>query len=216
MKKLIHLSLLFTLLLQTSLLRAQETSSRILPRIGLKGGLNLSNFFTQDIDDENALIGFNAGLFVKMPVTKSFAVQPELYFTTKGSQVSYNNLFASGDARFRLSYLEMPVLLVWNINSNFNIHGGPCIGYLLSGDVTNESSAPIFDFEKNIDVNDYNKMEASVAVGAAIDIRKISVGLRYNYGITTVGKEKDYLGTVYRFPDAKNSVLNVYLALSLN
>jgi hypothetical protein len=216
MKKLIHLSLLITLLLQTSLLSAQETSSRIMPRIGLKGGLNLSNFFTQDIDDENALIGFNAGLFIKMPVTKSFAVQPELYFTTKGSQVSYNNLFASGDARFRLSYLEMPVLLVWNINSNFNIHGGPCIGYLLSGDVTNESSAPIFDFEKNIDVNDYNKMEASVAVGAAIDIRKISVGLRYNYGITTVGKEKDYLGTVYRFPDAKNSVLNVYLALSLN
>lgn len=216
MKKLIQLSVLVTLLLQTSLLRAQETSSRILPRIGLKGGLNLSNFFTQDIDDKNALIGFNAGMFIKMPVSKSFSVQPELYFTTKGSQVSYNNLFASGDARFRLSYLEMPVLLVWNINSNFNIHGGPCIGYLLSGDVTNESSAPVFDFEKNIDIDNYNKMEASVAVGAAIDIRKISLGLRYNYGITAIGKEKDYLGTVYKFPDAKNSVLNVYLALSLN
>lgn len=216
MKKLIQLSVLVTLLLQTSLLRAQETSSRILPRIGLKGGLNLSNFFTQDIDDKNSLIGFNAGMFIKMPVSKSFSVQPELYFTTKGSQVSYNNLFASGDARFRLSYLEMPVLLVWNINSNFNIHGGPCIGYLLSGDVTNESSAPVFDFEKNIDIDNYNKMEASVAVGAAIDIRKISLGLRYNYGITAIGKEKNYLGTVYKFPDAKNSVLNVYMALSLN
>ena len=216
MKKLIALSLSFASLLISNSILAQETSDRILPRIGLKGGVNLSNFFTQDIDDENALIGFNAGVFIKMPLAKSFSVQPELYFTTKGSEVSYNNLFASGNARFRLSYLELPVLLVWNINSNFNIHSGPCIAYLLSGDVTNESSAPLFDFEKNIDVNDYNRMDASVAVGAAIDIRKISLGARYNYGVTTIGKERDYLGNTYRFPDAKNSVLNVYVALSLN
>lgn len=216
MKKLSTICLSFALTFLSYSTQAQETSDRILPRIGIKGGVNLSNFFTQDIDDENALIGFNAGLFVKMPVAKSFSIQPELYYITKGSEVSYNNLFATGNARFRLSYLEMPVLLVWNINSNFNIHGGPCLAYLLNGAVSNTSSAPLFDFEKNIDINDYNKMDASIAVGAAIDIRKISIGVRYNYGVSTIGKERDYLGNTYRFPDAKNSVLNVYAAISLN
>ena len=195
---------------------AQETAGRLLPRIGLKGGVNYSNFFVDDIDDKNALVGFNAGLFAKMPITRFIAIQPELYFTTKGSEVSYKGLFANGDARFRLSYLEVPVLLVINLNQNFNIHGGPYVSYLLAGDVSNESTSPSFDFEKNIDVDDYNRMDAGLTLGAAIDIRKISIGARYSYGMTTIGKERNFANVAYRFPDAKNSVFNIYLALSLN
>jgi hypothetical protein len=217
MKKPIQLFFIAMLLTGISFIAsAQETADRLLPRIGIKGGLNYSNFFINDIDDKNSLLGFNAGLFAKCPITRFIAIQPELYFTTKGSEVTYNNLFADGAARFRLSYLEVPVLLVININENFNIHGGPYVSYLLDGSVTNESSAAVFDFERNIDVDDYNRMDAGVAIGAAIDIRKISIGARYNYGMTTIGKQNTFAGAAYTFPDAKNSVFNIYLALSLN
>ncbi|HTN17183.1 MAG TPA: porin family protein [Chitinophagaceae bacterium] len=218
MKKPIQLYLIAMLLTSIFSLtaRAQETADRILPRVGIKGGLNYSNFFINDIDDKNALLGFNAGLFAKCPITRFIAIQPELYYTTKGSEVTYNNVFAAGAARFRLSYIEVPVLLVINLNENFNIHGGPYVSYLLDGRVSNQSSAEIFDFERNINTDNYNRMDAGVAIGAAIDIRKISIGARYNYGMTTIGKESTFAGTSYTFPNAKNSVFNIYLGLSLN
>lgn len=216
MKKLLT-AMIVTAALQCSYTAsAQETSDRILPRIGIKGGVNSSNFFINDIDDKNMLLGFNAGLFAKCPITKFISIMPELYYTTKGSEVTYNNTVVNGSARFRLSYLEAPILLALNINENFNVHAGPYVSYLLTGDVTNQSNVSVFDFEKNIDVDDYNRMEAGVAVGAALDIRKISIGARYNYGMSTIGKEATFAGASYRFPDAKNSVFNLYLALSLN
>jgi hypothetical protein len=49
-----------------------------------------------------------------------------------------------------------------------------------------------------------------------IDIGAVSIGARYNVGLTTVGKERSFLGTPYTFPNAKNSVLNFYIALGLN
>lgn len=218
MKKLFTLIVLTALSVNGNIAAAQDAADRVLPRIGIKGGLNLSSFFTRDIDDKNALIGFNAGIFVKMPVAKRLSIQSELYYTTKGAQVSYNNLFAKEEARYRLNYLELPLLVVFNLTKNLNVHAGPYISYLLTSDVSNESSTPVFDFKKNIDLHDYNRMDAGAAIGAAVDFRKLSIGARYNYGLTTVGKERNFgtTNTPYRFLDAKNSVLNVYVALSLN
>jgi hypothetical protein len=45
----------------------------------------------QIVDDENILTGFNAGLYAKIPVSKSFSIQPEIYYTTKGAEQTYNN-----------------------------------------------------------------------------------------------------------------------------
>lgn len=194
---------------------AQVTKGRILPRVGIKAGLNYSNIFSDGVD-RNSLAGFNAGLFAKVPVTGSVSIQPELYFTTKGSRLTYNSTFANGDAQFKLSYLELPVLFVYNLSRHFNIQAGPYVSYLLDGKATNKSSAPIFDFENQLKNDDYNRLDAGLAAGLALDVSKISFGARYTYGMTTIGKENTYAGTNYRFPDGKNSVFNFYVALSFN
>ncbi len=180
-------------------------------RFGIKAGVNASNLYTKDVDDENMLIGFNLGVFSKIPITSFIAIQPELYYTTKGAENTYNNTFVNGSAKFNVNYIELPLLLVINFTKNLNLHVGPYASYLLSGKVSNESNITLFDFEDNIDTDDYNKIDAGIAGGLGVDFGSVGLGLRYNYGLANVGKEIDYNGTAYTFPDGKNSVLSLNL-----
>ena len=93
---------------------SQSSSDSSKLKFGVKGGVNFSNLYTSNTVDENVLIGFNAGLFARLPITKTFAIQPELLYTTKGSELKYNNAFVNGTSTFRLNYIELPVLLVIN------------------------------------------------------------------------------------------------------
>lgn len=194
----------------------QAQVNKDLPRLGIKGGVNFSSLYTQDSYDTKMLTGFNIGLFSKVPITQHIALQPEFYFTTKGAEVTYNNTFVDGIARFKLNYLELPLLLAINVTDNFNIHAGPYAAYLLSGKVSNESNVNVFDFEENVNSDDFNRVDVGLAVGAGVDVGSLGIGVRYNYGLSTVGKEKSFLGTTYTFPDAKNGVLNFYVALAIN
>ena len=182
-------------------------------KFGVKGGVNFSNLYTDNADDENVLTGFNIGLYAKVPVTNSISIQPEIYYTGKGAEVAYSTP-VNGTAKFKLNYIEVPVMLVANVTKNFNVQVGPYAGYLISGKTTNESGT--YNFQDNINTDDFNKIDAGVAAGLGLDLETVSFGVRYNYGLTKVGKERSYSGTNYTFPDGKNSVLSFYGAFSFN
>lgn len=191
-----------------------QNSKLPIPSIGFKGGLNFSNLYTDNVDDNNVLTGVNAGLYAKFPISKSVAIQPEIYYTTKGAELTYNNAFANGTAKFNVNYIEVPVLLMMNLTENLNVHVGPYVAYMVSGKATNDSN--LFTSEETLDTNDFNKVDAGIAGGIGIDLDVMNFGVRYNYGLTKVGKEKNYSGTNYTYPDAKNSVLSAYIGLRLN
>ncbi|MCG7860471.1 PorT family protein, partial [Flavihumibacter sediminis] len=68
------------------------------PRIGIKAGLNLSNFYSDDVNDNNLKAGLNAGVYAKLPVTRGFSIQPELLYSNKGTKRSYDNaIFGEGE-----------------------------------------------------------------------------------------------------------------------
>ncbi|MEO6174025.1 MAG: porin family protein [Flavobacterium circumlabens] len=191
-------------------------SENVTTEFGVKGGFNMSNLYddSNDPDDNNVLYGFNAGVYATLPISDFIAIQPELLFTTKGAELKYNNAFAEGDAKFKLNYIELPLLVRVNVTKNFNIQAGGYASYLVSSKVTGSGD---FDFEEDIDTDDLNKFDAGIAAGVGVDFSPISIGVRYNYGLTKVGKERnDGLGGTYTFPDAKNSNLTVYLSYKLN
>jgi Outer membrane protein beta-barrel domain len=179
-------------------------------KIGVKGGLNMSNLYTEDVDDENVLYGFNLGLFAELPLTGSVSLQPEVIFTTKGAELKYNNAFAEGTTKFRLNYIEVPLLVKLNVTDNFNIHFGPYAAFLIDSKITNEDPNGNVNFEQEIDKDDLNKFDYGLAGGIGFDFGAFGIGARYNYGLSTVGKERTVLGQTYTYPDSKNSVLSVY------
>jgi len=204
-----------TLFLTASFGMLHAQDNNVNTEYGVKGGFNMSNLYGSgdDVDDNNILYGFNAGVYATLPISDFVAIQPELLFTTKGSKLEYNSAFASGDAKFRLNYIELPLLVRVNVTKNFNIHAGGYASYLVSSKISGNGTV---DFDQNIDTDDLNKFDAGLSAGVGVDFNPISVGLRYNYGLTTVGKERTVAGTTYTFPDAKNSNLSLYLSYKLN
>ena len=193
--------------------KAQESMHA---QFGVKGGLNLSNLYTSESSGSDLLVGFNLGFFDKLPLTETIAIQPEFYLTTKGSSVTYNGLLLDGTAKFNLTYLEVPVLVVVNLTPVLNVQFGPYLAYLVDGKVTNVANVSLFNFEQNMNVDDYNRFDAGVAVGAGIDLGSLTIGARYNYGLTKVGKTRTILGSSYTIPNANNGVINFYVALGFN
>nr|WP_315207624.1 porin family protein [uncultured Flavobacterium sp.] len=185
--------------------QAQEKT----PSYGFKGGLNFSNFYVDNVDDSNMLTGFNAGLYAKFPITNSIAIQPEINYTTKGSEQIYDNGVVQGTSKFNINYIEVPVLLVANITDNFNVHVGPYAAYMVSGKTKNDSN--FGSSESELDTDDFNKLDAGISGGLGLDFDVVNFGVRYNYGLTKIGKDNSFTSS-----DAKNSVFNVYVGLRLN
>ena len=207
-KKLIFAALALSLMTFTSV-QAQEDATKF----GIKGGVNFSNFYTDNVDDNNVLTGFNAGFFAKMPISENISFQTEISYTGKGAELVYNNAIVKGTAQFKLNYIEVPLLVVVNLTQNLNIHAGPYAAYLISGKTTNESDSGSYNFEDNINVDDFNRFDAGLAAGVGLDLESVSFGVRYNYGLTKIGK--DDANSNFTSPDAKNSVLSVYASFAL-
>jgi opacity protein-like surface antigen len=204
-----------TLFLTASFGMLHAQDNNVNTEFGVKGGFNMSNFLSNDdeANDENVLYGFNAGVYATLPISDFVAIQPEILFTTKGAELEYSNAFASGNTKFRLNYIEVPLLVRVNITKNFNVHAGGYASYLVSSKVTGDGSV---EFDQDVDTDDLNKFDAGIAAGVGVDFNPISIGLRYNYGLTTVGKERTVAGTTFTAPDVKNSSLSLYLSYKLN
>lgn len=184
-------------------------------KMGVKGGINVANLYTADESNSNMIAGFNMGVFARLPLSDMLTIQPELYVSTKGASITYNSLLVDGTAKFNLTYLELPVVCIVRLSEHINVQFGPYVSYLVDGKVSNMSNVQLFNFEQNINVNDYNRIDAGLVAGIGIVVHSITMGARYNYGFVKVGKEQTFIGTTYTIPNATNGVLNFYLSVPL-
>jgi hypothetical protein len=205
--------LFLMLLISTAFIHSQDQESKSV-QIGVRAGLNISNLYTNGATGSDIIPGYNAGFFARVSLNDFIGFQPELSLTTKGAIITYNNLFANGTANFNLTYLEIPLLCVMNVTPLVNFQLGPYIGYLLDSSVKNKANIRLFDFERDMNMNNFNRIDVGLVAGVGLDVDNITMGLRYNLGLTKVGKSQSYLGTNYTIPDSKNAVISFYLSVS--
>ncbi|MBL0144633.1 MAG: PorT family protein [Chitinophagaceae bacterium] len=93
-------------------------------KYGAKAGVNFADFNGSDADGFSSLTGFNLGGFANIPVTENFSLQPELLFSKEGGK------FSGG--KITTSYINIPVMLQYNISNGFYGETGPQIGILAS------------------------------------------------------------------------------------
>ncbi|HEX3079874.1 MAG TPA: porin family protein [Puia sp.] len=210
----------FVFLLSTALLvifstvhaQQQQTSqeSALATKFGIKGGLNLTNLSSDNFTDNHLKPGFNVGIFSKIPVTPGFSVQPELLYSLKGSKTDYNNFVeGTGQYRFNLGYVELPVLAVVNLAKNFSIHLGGYGAYLTNANVKDVNNNGTIQSITELNANDFNRWDFGLAGGLAFDIENFTLGARYNYGLTEIGKSGNLTGTA--LGNAKNNGLSIYV-----
>lgn len=72
-------------LMSLSFTAQSQTSSSNEAQFGVKGGVNFSNIYNEEVDDNNMLTSFNAGVYAAFPLNDFIAIQPEILYSQKGS-----------------------------------------------------------------------------------------------------------------------------------
>ncbi len=198
---------------ESALAQQQEVGGNGLsPRFGVKAGLNLSNFYSDDLHDNNMKAGLNAGVYAKLPVVNGFSIQPELLYSNKGNKRSYDNvLLGEGEYRTNLHYIELPVLGVVNIAKNFNLHAGPYISYLAGANITDLESDGSVEEIAELNPENLNRIDYGVAAGFGVDLGPATIGARYTLGLREVGKSGSLAGEAFR--DTKNSNISLFIGI---
>ena len=211
-KKTLVLALIVSISAGYATAQQQRTSTEagLTPRLGAKGGINLTNLYVDDVEDENMKVGFNVGLFAKMPVSNGLSIQPEVLYSVKGSQVTYDlGVLGTNTYRFNLNYVEIPLLAIINLSKNFNFHVGGYIAYLAQANIKRENNDGPNDQIANLNEDNFNRFDYGVIGGLGIDIETVTIGARYNYGLREIGKSGTFGSTA--LSNAKNSAISLYI-----
>ena len=190
----------------TPTIKAQESS------VGIKGGVNLSTLSIDDADDSNMKLGFHVGVFNKIALTESFAIQPELLYSRQGVKADFDDV----ETKFNLNYINLPVKLVFNLSEDFEIQFGPYVGYLVNAKFKADGELGPFniDSEDDIDRDNFNTIDYGLTAGIGFDLDPLIIGINYNVGLNGVVNDDKADDFPYnRVGDAKNSVIQVSVGL---
>jgi len=111
---------------------------------GILGGGNFQNMNGKDNAgnklDYKLITCFHAGIHLFTPIAPEFWFQPGLLFSTKGA----NNKVADPDLKYRLSYLELPLNIVYRgemRDGSVMLGFGPYMAFAVGGKVIFENDA---------------------------------------------------------------------------
>jgi len=218
------LTILTILALSITMASAQGTDKM---SFGVLGGVNFQNLNGKDMSgdklENEMLIGFHAGVNVQIPIAPQFYFQPGLIFSTKGAKNTTTILGVDYITNTKLSYIEMPLNLVYKAllgNGYFMLGFGPYVGYGIGGKVTTEGG----DISLDQDIEFQNVVETTddmtVPYYKALDFGgNIFAGYELSNGIfaqfnTQLGMVK--INPEYKIlPDDESIVKNTGFGLSL-
>ena len=178
MKNLI--TLVGMILLLCVAVNAQQTAVGVSGK-GIKLGFGIADINTDynELDDFlDSRVGFSGGAFLTYSISRQFAVQPEILYVTKGAE---KGLFIFS-AHWTIDYIEVPVLLKFNIAPDRsirpNLFAGPAMSILLSSEIGALSeSFDVTDGMKSLDV--------SLVFGGGVDYKRVAFDVRYTLGLVS-------------------------------
>lgn len=177
---------MFTLLCSIVVLSVvlhQEVNAQITAKAGIKGGLNVSNLYLEDVSDENARIGTHMGLFAQFSPAGRMALQTELLFSTKGSVAQYYGV-VDQEVKYNLSYLDLPVLAVFKVGETVEVHAGGYASYLMGANISYQGD--LANGSDQIDKDNLKSFDYGLALGVGINVGAVQIGARYNYGLVEI------------------------------
>ena len=175
--------------------RPTETAKAKDVNVGAKTGANFATINSDNFDSFDNRTAFHVGLVAEFGISETFSFQPELLYSSQGSDYSDPGF----DGTIKLDYLNVPLMAKFYVGEGFSLEVGPQVGFLLSA--TDEGDG------YDIDMKDYVKgidFGVNVGVGYKLD-GGLNFGARYNLGLTDVNDGYEEGGTY------KNGVIQAYV-----
>jgi hypothetical protein len=177
------------LLLTISLFFTCFASAQILPsfQFGIKAGANFSTFPQYGPYENKSEPGYIGGVWARVGAL-GLNFQPEMYVTSKNVNITYTggNQTTVNPARF--TSVDIPLLVGTKIGAlglGARFYGGPVISFAIN---KNQSFGNDIGRASRLDFNDQNY---ALQIGAGVDIKKLSIDLRYEAGINKVAYGPD-------------------------
>ena len=137
-------------------------------RVGAKAGINVANITGKDVEGYRSKAGLHFGGFANLALTSQLSVQGELMYSAQGARWDDDN------EKTALNYVQVPLLVKYQIVPGFYAEAGPQIGFLLKAEDDNEGD--VTNIKEFLEKTDF-----SLAVGAGYHINSnIAAYVRYN------------------------------------
>ena len=181
---------------------------------GIKGGANFANIIKTGDEDFNTEFktGFNAGIFMEIPIVSSFSFAPELMFSQKGYKTSGNSLlFGPNEYSVTTNFIELPILAKINATNKFSIVLGPQVSFLTA---TTEKFVQGSDNYKNTIREENDNLKKSLFGG----VGGVNIGLSDAlslHGRYAIDFQKNNENGTSETPLYKNQVFQASLAIKL-
>jgi hypothetical protein len=162
--------------------------------MGAMGGLIRTEVNSSGDESQNVVLEHQShvtgGLFLTVPLSAQFWLQPEAWLNVKGTQWNTADLEGS----LRLTYLDFPALLRYagpsDARTQIHVFGGPSVGFLLKA-----SSEAVRPVPTTIDVKDrYRSVDLGWVVGAGVGVGRFRLDLRYGGSFTGITEESQLGG----------------------
>lgn len=170
--------------------------------IGIRAGLNVSDYTSDLGNGKSALCGFVGGFNVDLGIVKSLSINTGLYATMMGASWD----MGSTHVKDRPWYLRIPAQASYRLNITravqWQLNFGPYFGFGVGGKhfysyPGGKSTATYFGDHCNV-------FDFGLGLGTGFTIKKFYVGLGYDFGLTDV----------YDNVDGKNG--NFHLSVGFN
>ena len=154
-------------------------------KFGVRVGLNMASAsLSDDVDGVSSRIGFSAGAILDIPVSRSFYIQPGLYYSQKGFKFDGRSRYGS-DTKTCTStqgYVELPVLASYRYDLTddlqLQVNAGPYFAVRLNNTVDDEE----YDHEY-FGSGSSGSVDAGLQIGGGVTYAKhYYAGLGYEWG----------------------------------
>lgn len=179
-------------------------------RFGIKAGGNSAYFSEQKFGMNSQKLGFHAGAFVNIPISKQFSFQPEVLYNQMGAKdVAYSTetttgattVKTKGESKVTMNYISVPLMVQMRPMDKFYIEAGPEFSYFINGKTKGEATiasttggvTTTTSQSQSDDLNkdNINRFNFGLGLGLGYDItNNIGISARYVNSLTKIEKSR--------------------------
>jgi len=176
--------------------------SQILPsfQFGIKGGTNLSKLTTDNTLSSDNRSGYYAGVWARIGAA-GIHFQPELYVAGKNTTLQND---AGLKNKVRFTSVDVPLLIGTKIGAagiGLRFNTGPVVSFIL------DDKQSLGDATGNVFRGDFKNQAVAWQFGTGFDFGKLGLDLRYETGLSKIGKSG--------YDDTRLNLFTLGLALRL-
>lgn len=151
-------------------------------------GVSLADFHGSDVGSTNSHTSFAAGVFATYTITPNVALEPQLFYVGKGTEVSAGGVTGT----FKLDYIEVPVLF----KATYPLRGetrvvpsafaGPAVGFRTTCKIKASSGGTSVEQSCADAGVSIKSTDIAMVFGVGLEIGPIVLQGRYDLGLTKV------------------------------